>query len=69
MPTLSPPEIASIKMEHLRLLHHFDNFTSRTFVMDSQDWKNAVIKLALQVMHFALRNLYPASKVPAHRKL
>jgi hypothetical protein len=35
--------------EHLRLLHHFEAFTSKTFIMEPETWKHAVIKLALQV--------------------
>jgi len=35
--------------EHLILLHHFEAFTSETFIMEPQIWKQVIIKLALQV--------------------
>jgi hypothetical protein len=49
----SPPrpalEVAPMNKEHLRLLLHFEAFTSKTFIMEPETWKHAVIKLALQV--------------------
>jgi hypothetical protein len=37
-----------INLEHLRLLHHFQNFTFETFIMEPGTWKDIVMDLALQ---------------------
>jgi hypothetical protein len=45
--------------EHLRLLHHFEAFTSKTFIMEPETWKHAVIKLALQVWLTPFYSFHP----------
>ena len=48
-PLAIPDTLSSvINLEHLRLLHHFQNFTFETFVMDPGTWKDIVMDLALQ---------------------
>ncbi|KAE9366321.1 hypothetical protein N431DRAFT_352327 [Stipitochalara longipes BDJ] len=47
--TLSPgPELSPMNTEHLVLLHHFEAFTSGTFIMEPEIWKHEIIKLALR---------------------
>lgn len=52
--TSPPPSIPDqyfpqINLKHMQLFYHFETFTSETFIMNPQAWKETVLALALQV--------------------
>jgi hypothetical protein len=63
IPPESPPspydELVPINTEHMRLLHHFETFTSHTFIFQPENWKQAIIKLALQVRQRSILLFHP----------